>query len=81
MRELFFKLFELSHFNTGITITPFSPAHIVYLVLIFGGIIVAWLAFRNKSADAKEKLLRFLAYALVLSYLSDFFVHEFVFVE
>ena len=79
MRELFFKLFELSHFNTGITITPFSPAHIVYLVLIFGGIIVAWLAFRNKSADAKEKLLRFLAYALVLSYLSDFFVHEFVY--
>ena len=79
MRELFFKLFELSHFNTGITITPFSPAHIVYLVLIFGGIIGTWFAFRNKSDDAKEKVLRFLAYALALSYLSDFFVHEFVY--
>jgi len=79
MRELFFKLFEMSHFNTGIKITPFSIAHIVYLVLIFGGIVCAWLVFRNKETECKTKLLRFLAYALVLSYLSDFFVHEFVY--
>ena len=39
MRDLFFKLFEMSHFDTGITITPFSLPHNVYLVLIFGGII------------------------------------------
>ncbi len=81
MRELFFKLFEMSHFDTDITVTPFSLAHIVYLVLIFGGIIGTWFAFRNKSAESKEKVLRFLAYALVLSYLSDFFVHEFVYGE
>lgn len=79
MRELFFKLFEMSHFNTGIKITPFSIAHIAYLVLIFGGIVCAWLIFRNKETECKTKLLRFLAYALVLSYLSDFFVHEFVY--
>ena len=79
MRELFFKLFEMSHFDTGITITAFSIPHIVYLILIFGGIIATWFAFRNKSAEMKEKVLRFLAYALVLSYLSDFFVHEFVY--
>jgi len=79
MRDLFIKLFEMSHFGTGISITPFSIAHIVYIVLIFGGIVIGWLAFRNKPDSAKTKLLRFLAYALVTSYLSDFFVHEFVY--
>ena len=79
MRELFFKLFEMSHFDSGIAVTPFSPAHIVYLVLIFCSIICAWFLFRNKPAAVKEQLLRYLAYALVVSYLSDFFVHEFVY--
>lgn len=79
MRELFFKLFEMSHFDTGITITAFSIPHIVYFVLIVGGITACWLLTRNKSPEAKEKVLRFLAYALALSYLSDFFVHEFVY--
>lgn len=79
MRDLFFKLFEMSHFDTGIKITPFSPAHIVYLVLIFGGIIGGWFLLRKKSAETKEHALRFLAYAVVVSYLSDFFVHEFVY--
>lgn len=79
MRELFIKLFEMSHFDTGISITPFSISHIVYLVLIFGSILIGWLVWRNKAVDAKVKLLRFLAYALVTSYLSDFFVHEFVY--
>lgn len=79
MRELCFKLFEMSHFNTGIKITPFSLPHIVYMVLIFGSIIGTWFLFRNKSEESKEKVLRFVAYALALSYLSDFFVHEFVY--
>ena len=79
MRDLFFKLFEMSHFNTGIKITPFSIAHIVYLVLIFGSIIVLGLIFRKKDNAAKECLLRLLCYALVFSYISDFFFHEFVY--
>lgn len=79
MRELFFKLFEMSHFDTGITIAPFSLPHIIYLVLIFGGIIGAWFGSKSKPEQKKEKVLRFLAYALVFSYLSDFFVHEFVY--
>lgn len=79
MRALFFKLFATSHFGTGIKITPFSLAHIVYLILIFGGIAVAYLVLRSKDSARKEKALRFLAYALVISYLSDFFVHEFVY--
>ncbi|MBQ9929520.1 MAG: YwaF family protein [Oscillospiraceae bacterium] len=79
MKNLFIKLFEMSHFNTGISITPFSIAHIVYLVLIFGSIVLGWLCFRGKTAAQKEKLLRALAYALVISYISDFFFHEFVY--
>ena len=79
MRELFFTLFADSHFNTGIQITPFSGAHIIYLALIFGGITAGWFFLRNADAAKKEKALRALAYALVLSYLSDFFVHEFVY--
>ena len=79
MRELFFKIFADSFFNTGIQITPFSIAHIVYMVLIFGSIILGWLCLRNQSAEKKEKALRFLAYALLISYLSDFFFHDFVY--
>ncbi len=79
MRELFFKLFEKSHFNTGISITPFSISHIVYLFLIFGSIITVYLLFNKKSDDNKEKVLRVLSYALVISYISDFFVHDFVY--
>ena len=79
MRELFFKLFEMSHFNTGIQVTAFSIPHFVYLFLIFGGIVLAWRLLRNKSNEKKEQALRILSYALVVSYLSDFFVHEFVY--
>lgn len=79
MRELFYKLFEMSHFDTGISITPFSISHIVYIVLIFGGVGLTWRLLRKKDPTAKEQALRFLAYALSLSYLSDFFVHEFVY--
>lgn len=79
MRELFFELFRKSHFGTGISITAFSIPHIVYLILVFGGIVGAYLVLRKRSEQSKEKALRFLAYALVLSYLSDFFVHDFVY--
>ena len=79
MRDLFFKLFAKSWFNTGISITAFSIPHIIYLVLIFGGIALTAFLIKNKEMNAKEKVLRFLAYALVISYVSDFFVHDFVY--
>ena len=77
MRDFFFKLFEPSHFNTGIKITPFSGAHIVYLILFFGGIFLTWYLYKDLEMNAKDKVLRFLAYALVIIYLSDFFIHDF----
>lgn len=79
MRELFLKLFETSHFNTGISVTAFSIPHIVYVLLIAGGIVWGWWAFRNKSNEKKELLLKILAYALTISYISDFFMHDFVY--
>ncbi|MBQ3116290.1 MAG: YwaF family protein [Clostridia bacterium] len=79
MRNLFFKLFEMSHFNTGISITAFSLSHIIYILLIAGAIVGLYLGFRKKNDDKKEKVLRILAYAVVISYLSDFFVHDFVY--
>lgn len=79
MRNLFFKLFEMSHFNTGISVTAFSLSHIIYILLIAGAIVGLFLAFRKKGEDKTEKVLRILAYAVVISYLSDFFVHDFVY--
>ncbi len=79
MRDLFFALFEMSHFDSGIQITPFSIAHIVYLLLIGGGIVGGWFWLRKKDPEHRERVLRFLAYALIISYISDFFVHEFVY--
>ena len=79
MRDLFFKLFEMSHFNTGIRVTPFSVPHIVYLVLIFGAVILAWRFLRAKPEATKIRALRLLCYGIAFLYLSDFFVHEFVY--
>ena len=73
------KLFEMSHFNTGIQITPFSGAHIVYILLIFGSIFLGYRALRQKTDRQKKKALGFLACALAFSYLSDFLFHEFVY--
>ena len=79
MREFCLKLFRQSFFDSGIHLTPFSVSHIVYMVLIFGGITLLWLALRHKSQHMQVKTLRILAYLLVFSYLSDFFFHDFVY--
>ena len=81
MRELFFKLFQMSHFDTGIKVSAFSVPHLVYMVLILGAIFLLWKLNHNKDMDKKDKILRILAYALAISYFSDFFVHEFVYGE
>ena len=79
MRDLFFKLFAKSHFNTGIAITAFSPSHIIYLLLITACIVGVALLLKRKSMETKEKVLDILVYALLISYISDFFVHDFVY--
>ena len=79
MRDLFFKLFEMSHFDTGISVTAFSLSHIVYLVLIAGAIVALYFGFRKATPEKKKKLLDTLLILLAVSYISDFFVHEFVY--
>ena len=79
MREFCFKLFEMSHFDTGIKITAFSIPHFVYIFLIFGTIFLLWWRNHRRDAEKKDQLLRILAYALAFSYFSDFFVHDFVY--
>lgn len=81
MRDLFFKLFEMSHFDTGISVTAFSLSHLVYLVLIVGAIVGLYFKFRNSPYDTKKKLLDVLIILLTVSYISDFFVHEFVYAD
>lgn len=81
MRDLFFKLFEESHFNTGIKITAFSLSHIFYLVLIIGAIVLGYFLLRNCTEEKKRGVMRILVYLLVISYISDFFVHDFVYAD
>ncbi len=79
VRDLLFKLLEMSHFNTGIKITAFSVPHFVYLFLIFGTIFFLFRRYRNRSDEEKLKVMGFLVYAIMVSYFSDFFVQEFVY--
>ncbi len=79
MRELFNKLFEQSHFQTGITVTPFSLSHIVYLILIFSTLVILYLRLRNADLEKKERALGYVVYVLMFSYFSDFFVQQFVY--
>ncbi len=77
MRELFFKLFKDSHFDTGISVTPFSVAHIVYLLIIFGAVAALYFAMRGKSYEKRLRTVSVLATLVLVSYISDFFMHEF----
>ena len=40
---------------------------------------VWYIYLKNKNVEKKEKVLSFLSYAVVISYIFDFFVHEFVY--
>lgn len=81
MRDLFFILFQSTPFDTGITVTPFSVFHFVYLAIIAGAILALYFCFKDSSPEKKEKLLNVLVILLLVSYVSDFFVHDFVYAE
>ncbi len=81
MRDLFFKIFEQSHFQSGIKITAFSVTHLILILLITGIILFLYHRFRNRTEQEKEKLLRSLVYAIMICYLADFFFQEFVYAD
>jgi hypothetical protein len=81
MRELMFKYFSDTPFGVSdaFHIESFNIWHFLYIFLIFGGILAAALILRNKSTETKEKALRTLAFILIFSYITDYFVHDFVY--
>lgn len=72
MREFLLKLFSTSEGN--IEITLFSIWHILYILLIIGGAIGACFLLRGKDNEKKTKVMRGLAYAVIITYIVDFFI-------
>ena len=49
--------------------------HILYAVLIFGSVIGLGFLFSKKSEKFKDNVLKYIAYAILFLYISDFFIH------
>lgn len=76
MYEFLNKL--LSDKDTGVfTFEAFSLCHILYLLLIFGAIILVIYLFRNKSQEAKNKLINWTVGIALGLYIADFFLMPF----
>ena len=72
MRDFVHWLF--SENTSDLQIGLFDIWHILYLLVIIGGSILLAVLFRNKTALAKEKLIRLFAYLTVGLYLADFLI-------
>ena len=64
--------------DTGVfTFKAFSLCHILYLILIIGGIVLTIFLFKNKSQETKNKLINFTAILALCTYIADFFLMPF----
>lgn len=72
MRELLLKLFGTS--EGSVEITLFSIWHFLYIILIFGLSIAACFLLKNKSQETKDRVLKITAYAVIITYIADFFI-------
>ena len=81
MRTLFFRLFSDEPTGLGVSIESFNVWHILYVILIIGGTILAAFWLNKKDETLQTKVFRFLAYALVITYVADFFFHDFVYAD
>lgn len=83
MRELFFKLFNDTPFGVSDFwhIESFNIWHFFYIFIIFGGIFLVAYYLRDKSTETKERALKILAMALMISYFTDYVVHDFVYAD
>lgn len=72
MREFVYWL--LSEENSDLKITLFNEWHIFYLLIAFGSAIALAVIFKDKSEQAKDKLVRVYAYITLGLYIADFFL-------
>ena len=72
MKEFVAKLF--SENNSTLQIGLFDQWHFLYLFIIFGGAILLSFIFRNKSENAKNKVLGVFAILTIGFYAADFFI-------
>ena len=81
MRNLFFKLFSDTPFGASEFwhIESFNLWHFFYIFLIFGGVLAGAYYLKDKSLETKGKVLRALAFLIMFSYVTDYFVHDFVY--
>ena len=79
MRDLFFKLLEMSHFDTKSRVTPFSAPHLIYLFIILVCVVGGHFLLRKETQTQKEHTLRILASCAVIFYIVDIFASNFAY--
>ena len=72
MKDFFAWLF--SENTSDLQIGLFDIWHFTYLAIVFGGTLLLSLLMQKKSAAAKEKTLRIMAYLVIGFYVGDFFI-------
>lgn len=72
MRDFVHMLF--SENNSSLKIGLFDIWHIIYLVVIFGGVIFLSLFFKNKSERARMTVVKAFAYLTIGLYVADFLI-------
>ena len=76
MYEFMNKL--LSDKDNGIfTFKAFGLCHILYLLIIIGAIAFTIYLFRNKTQEAKKKLIDVTVTLVLILYIADFFLMPF----
>ena len=64
----------LSQNNSSLSIGLFDVWHFLYLFVILGGSVLLAVLYKDKTAEAKEKLMRLFAYLTIGMYIADFFL-------
>lgn len=72
MRDFVHWLF--SEHNSSLQIELFNIWHFVYLFIVFGGTVLLSILFKNRSENAKERLIRLFAWLTVGLYVADFMI-------
>jgi len=72
MQEFVKKLFSQN--NSELSIGLFDIWHFLYLFIILGGAILLSFIYKNKSEEAKSRVIRIFAYLTIGLYIADFFI-------